>query len=88
VISVRTPGEYGDVSALPPAEFTNQPLKVYPVRVGLVGSEIEPSVVNVAEETADPPCESKETVWVSAFHFANSVTSVDEIEKVAEPSER
>ena len=56
-----TPGLYGKVIAVPPS-VALQPAKVNPVRVGAVGSETVPPVVNEPFETDDPLLELKVTV--------------------------
>ena len=62
VILLVTPGLYGNTRALPPVDAANHPLKVYPLRVGLVGAaETEDPDIKDPLLTVLPPCESKVT---------------------------
>ena len=54
--------------ALPPEDAVNQPLKLYPARVGVPGSVIAPPVVVEIEVIALPPCVFRVTVSVLTFH--------------------
>ena len=55
--SLVWPWVNGKVIALPPPEFTNHPLKLYPALVGVPGEEaIAPPIAVVAFDTVEPPC--------------------------------
>jgi len=67
------PCAYGNVIAVPPVDAVNQPLKTYPVRVGVPGELIDAPVVVVVLSIALPSCSFVVTVNVFADHCANSV---------------
>jgi len=62
------------VIAVPPVDAVNQPLKTYPVRVGVPGELIDAPVVVVVLSIALPSCSSVVTVNVCAVHTTYSVT--------------
>jgi hypothetical protein len=74
VISVKTPGAYGNEIAEPPS-VADQPANVNPDLVGAVGSETVPPLAYVPADTDDPLFEVKVTTWLDAVQPAYKVMS-------------
>jgi len=74
VISVKTPGAYGNDIAEPPS-VADQPANVNPDLVGAVGSETVPPLAYVPADTDDPLFELKVTTWLDAVQPAYKVMS-------------